>query len=175
MPLTRALRELTGRSSLQLIVVVVAGLLLLTSDSGHPVLKAQAPPCDIVCENAKPGNPSSEWDITGSGDPLIQGFATDISVNRGQTVNFKISTTGTAAYDIRIYRLGYYGGQGARKVGEILGLPAANTQPACLSDSATGLLDCGTWLVKASWTTPIDVPSGIFIARLQIQGASNAS
>jgi hypothetical protein len=30
----------------------------------------------IVAENCKPGNPSTEWDINGSGDPHIQGFAT---------------------------------------------------------------------------------------------------
>src|SRR6266403_4009826 len=37
---------------------------------------------DIVCENSKPGNPSTQWDITGAGDDTIQGFATDISVNQ---------------------------------------------------------------------------------------------
>ena len=33
-----------------------------------------------VAENALPGNPSSEWDLTypNAGDPSIQGFATDI-------------------------------------------------------------------------------------------------
>src|SRR5882762_10619953 len=38
---------------------------------------------DIVCENSKPGNPSSEWDVRGAGNDTIQGFATDISVNQG--------------------------------------------------------------------------------------------
>src|SRR4030095_14753481 len=66
----------------------------------------------IVTENALPGNPSSEWDITGAGDLSIQGFATDISVNKGQTVHFKIKTDATA-YTIKIYRLGYYQGKGA--------------------------------------------------------------
>ena len=37
----------------------------------------------IVCENSKPGTPDTEWDIQGAGDPTIQGFATDISVNVG--------------------------------------------------------------------------------------------
>ena len=41
--------------------------------------------CSIACENAKPGTPQSTWDISGAGDAGIQGFATDISVNRGQT------------------------------------------------------------------------------------------
>ncbi len=46
----------------------------------------------IVCENSKTGNPASEWDVSGAGDASIQGFATDISVNRGETVRFKINT-----------------------------------------------------------------------------------
>ena len=76
------------------------------------------PPNEIVAENCKTGNPPSEWDVSGAGDSSIQGFATDISVNRGGTIEFKIDTTATA-YDIKIYRLGYYGGNGARLVATI--------------------------------------------------------
>src|ERR1035437_1140566 len=68
----------------------------------------------IVTENALPGNPPSEWDVSGAGDPGIQGFATNISVNHGTTVDFKIDTL-SSAYHIDIYRLGYYGGDGARR------------------------------------------------------------
>ena len=50
----------------------------------------QAASNSIVCENAKPGNPASDWDITGAGDLSIQGFATEMSVDQGQTVRFKI-------------------------------------------------------------------------------------
>ena len=54
--------------------------------------------------------------MTGAGDTTsIQGFATDISVNHGGTVNFKINTN-AEAYRLDIYRMGYYGGRGARKV-----------------------------------------------------------
>ena len=38
-------------------------------------------------ENSKPGTPPSEWDVSGVGQTTrIQGFATDISVNQGETV-----------------------------------------------------------------------------------------
>ena len=73
----------------------------------------------IVLENQLTGNPSSEWDISGAGDLSIQGFATDISVNKGETVRFKIDTD-ASAYTIDIYRMGYYGGLGARKVATVL-------------------------------------------------------
>ena len=125
-------------------------------------LNAQNP---IATENALTGNLPSEWDVSGIGDPTIQGFATDISVNKGQTVTFKIKTT-ASAYRIDIYRLGYYGGRGARKVATIN--PSASlpqNQPACIRDAATALNDCGNWAVSASWAVPSSAVSGVYIAR----------
>lgn len=50
----------------------------------------------IVAENLLPGSPASEWDIGQSvGDTAIQGYATDISVNKGETVSFKINDAAT--------------------------------------------------------------------------------
>lgn len=61
----------------------------------------------IVSENNLPGTPQSVWDVSGAGDLSIQGFATEISVNKGETVHFKIQTNANN-YTIDIYRLGYY-------------------------------------------------------------------
>jgi hypothetical protein len=121
---------------------------------------------EIVIENQLAGNPASEWDISGAGDPSIQGFATDVSVNRGETITFKILTDATD-YRVDIYRLGYYGGMGARLVTTVE--PSATlpqSQPPCISDPATGLLDCGTWSASASWTVPSGATSGVYIAKL---------
>ena len=74
----------------------------------------------IVAENQLPGSPASEWDVPGSGSTAIQGFATDISYNVGATAQFKVKTT-AKAYRLDIYRVGYYGGLGARKVGTVPG------------------------------------------------------
>src|SRR6202008_2584298 len=51
-----------------------------------------SPANPIVAENCLAGNPSSEWDISGAGDSSIQGYATEISIDRGQTVVFKVKT-----------------------------------------------------------------------------------
>ena len=77
-----------------------------------------APANKVVAENCKRGNPSAEWDVNGSGDPRIQGFATDISVNLGETIAFKIGSD-SPKYRIDIYRLGYYAGSGARLIAAI--------------------------------------------------------
>ena len=120
----------------------------------------------IACENSKPGNPASQWDISGAGSTAIQGFATDISVNRGQTIGFKVDTTATA-FRIDIYRMGYYAGAGARLIATVPATATtARTQPTCFTDTTTGLIDCGNWSQSASWAVPATATSGIYIAKL---------
>ncbi len=132
-----------------------------------------SPANEIVAENCLTGNPPSEWDVSGAGDETIQGFATDISVNRGGTIDFKINTT-APSYSIPIYRLGYYGGNGARLVATIPSTEVTATeQSECLSSdieivgstTAGKLLDCGNWSVSASWQVPAEAISGVYIAR----------
>ncbi len=135
---------------------------------------------DIVCENSKPGTPESVWAIPSqmagdAADPSIQGFATDISVNHGATVFFKIKTD-AAAYHLDIYRLGYYQGNGARLIATVLpSVPLPQSQPACLTDPATLLYDCGNWSVSASWDVPANATSGIYFARLQREDTGGAN
>ena len=129
----------------------------------------------IVLENALPGTPSSQWDISGAGDTSIQGYATDISVNQGGTINFKISTP-ASAYRIDIYRLGYYQGNGARYITTVM--PSAHlpqSQPAPITDPSTGLIDYGNWAVSASWQVPTNATSGLYIARLVRTDTGGAS
>ncbi len=127
----------------------------------------------IVLENALQGNPPAEWEVSGAGHDSIQGFGTDISVDQGQTIAFKIDTASTD-YRIDIYRLGYYAGLGARLVDTIQ--PSATlpqSQPACIFDDDTNLLDCGNWAVSASWVVPADATSGIYLARLVREDSPN--
>jgi methionine-rich copper-binding protein CopC len=144
-----------------------------------PMPKAAAAPCDapvvneIACENTKQGNPTSEWQISGSGTSSIQGYATDISVNRGSTIGFKVKTSSTN-YHLDIYRMGYYGGMGARKVATV-NPTALLTQPACQSQSSTGLIDCGNWTQTASWAVPSTAVSGIYFAHVVTNSGSAES
>ncbi len=152
-------------------VVLVVGLIAALPILASPARAAD--PCDppvvnpVACENTQPGNPQSEWDIDGYGDPSIQGFATDMSVNKGETVRFKIRTD-ARGYRLDIYRIGFYAGLGARKVATVN--PSASlpqSQPACIDQSSTtGLIDCGNWAVSASWAVPSTAVSGIYFARL---------
>ena len=121
----------------------------------------------VACENQQPGDPPSDWEVSGAGDSTIQGYATSMSVNVGQTESFKINTPSTN-YHIDILRLGYYGGDGARIIQANIkpSVTLPQTQPACQTFSATGLIDCGNWSVSASWTVPSTAVSGVYIAHL---------
>ncbi|HEY6503024.1 MAG TPA: Ig-like domain-containing protein [Chitinophagaceae bacterium] len=128
----------------------------------------------IATENALTGNPKSEWDISGAGDLSIQGFATDISVNKGQTIRFKIEVTPAASYTIRIYRLGYYQGNGARLITN-LGTFNGVSQPDGIGNSGTGLLDCSNWSESASWAVPATAVPGLYIAKLtKVSGGASS-
>lgn len=126
----------------------------------------------IVVENRKPGNPASEWDVAGSGSSAIQGFTTNISYNVGETVSFKVKTS-AASHRLDIYRVGYYGGMGARKVATVPGTRV--TQPACRTSPAVGLVDCGNWSVTATWPIPATAVSGVYFAKLVRTGTTDGS
>jgi len=156
------------------LVMLLLGLLCLCAGAGA-YASCTAPANAIEAENCLPGNPSGDWQINYSGDATLQGFATSMSVNVGQTIGFKIKTT-ASRYTIGIFRMGYYGGQGARNVANILPSAALpQTQPACLTDPATKLLDCGNWALSASWTVPANAVSGIYIAVLVRPDTGGAS
>lgn len=120
----------------------------------------------IVSENQLPGNPKSEWDISGAGDLSIQGFATDMSVNKGSTINFKINAPVGVLCTIKIYRLGWYGGNGARFITSLPDFTPNTAQPGCLTTATTGLIDCGNWSTTSSWDVPGTAVTGIYIAKL---------
>ena len=130
----------------------------------------------IVAENQLPGTPDTVWNVNGAGDSSIQGFATDISVDQGQTVSFKIKDTNSAPYRVDIYRMGYYAGLGARLVSTI---PSSQTlrqvQPNPLKNNTTGLVDAGNWAVSASWAVPSNATSGIYFARMTREDTGGAS
>src|SRR5438045_3311592 len=113
----------------------------------------------IARENSLPGNSYLEWGIDGAGDPGIQGFTTEISVNRGETARLKIKSDATA-YRVDIDRIGYYDGAGARRVATVVPqIPLPQKQPEPLHAPSPGLVDCGNWEVSASWDVPANATS----------------
>ena len=163
----RRLRHLAAPAAL-----VLAGALLVLS----PAAPAQAACVNpIACENQQPGTPQSTWDVS-SPSTSIQGFSDPFSVNIGNSINFKISSPATS-YAIDIYRMGYYGGDGARKITSITpNISVSQNQSACNTNTVTGLVDCGNWGVSATWSIPSTAVSGVYFARIyRTDGTSGAN
>jgi methionine-rich copper-binding protein CopC len=154
---------LTRRLALPIAVILACVLLPTVMSPAH----AQAPSScanPVACENQLPGTPQSVWDV-GSNDPNIQGFADPFSVNVGGSINFKIQSI--ASYSIDIYRMGYYGGDGARLITSLTpNVSASESQPACNTNTVTGLVDCGDWSVSATWNVPTTAVSGVYFAHI---------
>src|SRR5262245_12760619 len=174
----KTLQRIVCQSSVRLSLAVIAVLILAGRGSGRVAVLAQgggcaSPPNAVVAENCLTGD--ADWDLTGGNDLTIQGFASGLSVNVGDTVNFKINTDATN-YRIEIYRLGYYGGAGARKITtSTITLSQPQVQPSCVNDPTTGLVDCGTWATSATWST-LGQTSGIYVAKLtRIDGGTPAT
>jgi hypothetical protein len=119
----------------------------------------------IPTENALAGSPPSEWE-SGYSDTIV-GYTPDFSVLPGATVRFKVKTDATS-YRIRIYRIGWYGGLGARRVAELTpSVPLPQVQPPPIVDPVSACADCGNWATSATWTVPTTAVSGVYHARFE--------
>lgn len=119
-------------------------------------------PNPIYLENLNPG--TTNWKLDNPGNGEIAGYASATSVNKGGSLDIKVSLAQQGQYTIDVYRLGYYGGKGGRLIASS-GSLTGTTQPACSLDSDTRLVECN-WTtsyvlqVGSNWT------SGLYVAKL---------
>lgn len=63
--------------------------------------------------------------------------------------------------------MGYYGGDGARLITSLSpDITVSKSQPACNTNTTTGLVDCGNWGISATWAVPATAVSGVYFARI---------
>jgi Domain of unknown function (DUF4082)/Bacterial Ig-like domain/Bacterial Ig domain len=164
---SRLARVVAVTASALLCTALLAGI-SVTRPAAARAATAQAATCanPVACENLLPGTPQSQWDVGAAEGATIQGFADPFTVNVSQSINFKIQSPATA-YKIDIYRMGYYGGDGARLEATITpNITVSQNQPACNTNTATGLVDCGNWGVSATWNVPSTAVSGVYFAHI---------
>jgi hypothetical protein len=141
---------------------LVLGCFVASGSSGARRLNA------IQRENALPG--SSGWRVASAPGHAIEGYASEISVAPGDTLDLHVSTSPAARYRVEVYRLGWYGGTGGRLESC---LPAGcadepgRAQPLGASDPATGFLDV-QWTVTDSIRVPESWVSGYYLAVLEL-------
>ena len=143
------------------------------SSNDFTAILAAAPAANrIVAENRLAGSARTVWDVIGAGHPSVLGFATNMSVDPGQIISFKIDCN--EPFTVDIYRMGYYGGDGARLVATVNGTPANQPAPAAIRGS-NGAVECSSWTINASWAVPSSAVPGLYIARPRRADSAGAS
>jgi hypothetical protein len=119
----------------------------------------------ITLENARPGQ--SDWVLTDPADHEVEGYASSTSIQRGESLRLYIHSTDPTVI-AAIYRMGWYGGTGARLVQDGIPLPGIQ-QPMPTADPVTGLIECN-WHVSYILSTQADDPhewlSGVYLVKL---------
>lgn len=124
----------------------------------------------IVAENALPGSPG--WGYGAQATTLVlDGYTSQNSAPPGGQIQLHVTGNSANRYRIEVYRLGYYGGVGARL---LTCLPSCTTDepltpqpPVPAPDPLTGYLDAG-WPVTDTIDVGANWVSGEYLARLQI-------
>jgi hypothetical protein len=125
--------------------------------------EAAAQDTPVSRENALPG--ATDWGLSraASGEQL-EGYASATSVNRGEALRVHVRASGTHQVRWDLYRMGHYGGRGARKVAS--GGPfTATSQPTPARHATTGLVEC-RWPVSFTLQTDAAWVSGMYLLKL---------
>jgi hypothetical protein len=116
----------------------------------------------VTVENRRRG--TSGWRITHEGRrEAIQGWADHVSANAGERVRLYVSTT-APRFRVEAYRMGWYGGLGARLVWRSGPLPGRRQPPPALT-AATNMV-ATHWRPSLRLTVGADWPPGDYLLKL---------
>lgn len=129
----------------------------------------------IIIENSLPG--TRDWQISDeyAYARQIEGYADKVSINIGDSITFLVNLRdGSTHYDLEIFRMGWYDGDGGRLIFTRTGI-TAGLQDDPEADHETGLAECA-WVLSGSqsdhsWTHPGEngPPSGYYLAKITAQ------
>ena len=146
----------------------IFSLVLLFSLASQAALSSNP----IQIENKKPGTP--DWELKNPAiNHEIEGFANLTSVNRGGKIDFFVNTA-ESSFTARVFRMGWYGGVGAREIQTNLPQKLQGThQKMPDMNSQTGLIECD-WRKSFSLQIPSDQSpgrsdewlSGVYVVKL---------
>ncbi len=122
----------------------------------------------IKQENAKPG---ADFQLTrvmldsakGYRSPNIEGYCSRQSVKAGESLDFFVSAKPAARFTLELFRMGYYGGAGARLMTTLGPLQASPQEVPEIGGKR--LREC-RWEASTRFTIPSDWPSGVYLGRL---------
>lgn len=158
----------TGAAALAGACAVGAAAATAVSTPGAPGGAGAPVPSPIAQENARPGD---DWQLTrvrldsarGFRSPFIEGYCSHQSIAAGETLELMVSTAPARAFTVEIFRMGYYGGRGARRVAQFG--PFAGKAQAVPPVGEKRLREC-RWEPSTSFAIPADWLSGVYLGRL---------
>ena len=121
----------------------------------------------IAAENQRPG--AADWEIVKPAlHGEIEGYASRTSVNGGEPIDLFVSTI-AKRYTIDVFRMGWYGGAGARRVAGPI-VRDGFVQDAPSMDPKTGLVECRWREPYRLDTSDADGPwtTGVYLARMTL-------
>jgi len=92
----------------------------------------------------------------------VAAYASATSVNIGQTIDFHVSVAQPGPFWVEIYRMGFYGGEGARRVATSRRLNGL-TQPPPKTNASLGTVHCA-WAPSWRLSVPTSWVSGYYLA-----------
>ena len=163
-------RVVLGAAAAGVVGAVAGGFAIADHAAGHGTDDAAVQPASAAADSVRatqvaeqdlPGD--ADWRITSAGPAdAIVGYADQFSVLPGRDFDLYVSTTSTS-YQVRAFRVGWYGGAEARLVW------TSPTQPG--SAQGDPLFDDDTRRVYTKWTKSLTVsttgwPEGAYLLRL---------
>ncbi|MDA1276163.1 MAG: hypothetical protein O2960_19285 [Verrucomicrobia bacterium] len=159
---------LNRRDAIKGLLGTVAGASLAACRSPQ-FQRSSNEPNPVVLENSRKG--TRDWMLTKTGvDPAtkfrcstIEGYCSRTSLSSGESIRFHVSCNPAAAFEIDLFRLGYYGGAGGRhmvSLGPFAGLPQQDP-----NIGKKRLRDC-QWEPCAEFVIPRDWVSGVYLGKL---------
>jgi hypothetical protein len=176
----RARRWLRLARTVVVAAALVAGTVVATSGRHHvrrPIGGAVAPVAKVSTAAPEPKPASASWVIAENqrlGTPAwrisrransgaIEGFADRDSAVAGSPVGLHVST-GSPSFHVEAYRMGWYGGTGARLVWRSTETPG-RSQPPPRVDPVTHAVDC-PWPANLTVTPDANWPPGDYLLKL---------
>jgi len=120
----------------------------------------------IIQENKRTG--TKLWKIWGTPPGYIEGFASTTYAQVGADVKLYVSTD-AQTFHVEVYRMGWYGGDGARLTwtsGTIHG----RAQPACPLTPGVNMVSCSNWSVSSTLQITPAFLSGDYLLKLTGNG-----
>ena len=139
--------------------------------AGCETLRSEKPATNdsVRRENARPG--TRDWLLTNTHIdpatkyrcPWIEGFCSHTSIRTGETLEVFVSTNPPSPFRLEIFRMGYYGGAGGRKIWESDSLRGAIQPDPPIGERR--VREC-RWPAAAQIKIPSDWLSGVYLGKL---------